>query len=177
MTCRKGSPTPRQGRDQRQAASPILCASAILAPNRRRGRPRREHHGNRDQSRLHGSLGRRGRCQGQRHGSPRLRPYGSPRLSAPHGSPRLSRLRGNLRYRGSAEAAAHPSTAYRGSAKAAANSSAPTEAAALSKSSVRDQGRQEQGRSSNKPKLFHGTPPSSVSPPSGYLAELILNEI
>jgi len=79
-------------------------------------------------------------------------------------------------YRGSAEAAAHPSTAYRGSTKAAANSSAPTEAAALSKSSVRDQGRQEQGSSSNKPKLFHWTPPSSVSPPSGYLAELILNE-
>src|SRR5258707_15136285 len=46
MTCRKGSPTPRQGRDQRQAASPFLCASAILAPNRRRGRPRRGHHGN-----------------------------------------------------------------------------------------------------------------------------------
>src|SRR5262249_1938976 len=45
-------------------------------------------------------------------------------------------------------------------------SSAPTEAAPLSKSSVRDQGRQEQGSSSNKPKLFHGTPPSSVSPPS-----------
>jgi hypothetical protein len=62
-------------------------------------------------------------------------------------------------YRGSAEAAAHPSTAYRGSA----------EAAALSKSPVRDQGRQKQGSSSNKPKLFHGTPPSSVSPPSGYL--------
>jgi len=46
-------------------------------------------------------------------------------------------------------------SAYRGSTKAAANSSAPTEAAALSKSSVRDQGRQEQGSSSNKPKLFH----------------------
>src|SRR5262249_4727102 len=139
-TCRKGSPTPRQGRDQRQAASPILCANAILAPNRRRGRQRRGHHGNRDQSRLHGSPGRRERCQAQHHGSRRQ--------SLLHGSPvRPTTAAAN---RCSAE-----TSTDRCSAEAAAYR-APTEAAALSKSPAREQRRHEQGSRSNKPKLFHG---------------------
>src|SRR5262249_10876578 len=52
-------------------------------------------HGSRAQLQLHGSLGRRGRCQGQHHGS--LRPYGSRRLSLLRGNLRLSRLRGSRR--------------------------------------------------------------------------------